>query len=130
MVEIVEFAVVGQFVLGQADANGVEGFAELLHAGIEVDAVEPDLDRRDAAPDPVQKPPAAHLVEHADLVDQPQRVIERQQVDHRAEAQLFRPLRDGREKDAGRRCVAERRVVVLGEVIAVKTGAVVRLDEL
>ena len=45
MVEIVELAVVGQFVLGQADADRVEGFAELLHAGIEVDAVEPNLDR-------------------------------------------------------------------------------------
>jgi hypothetical protein len=29
------------------------------------------LDRRDAAPDPELEPPAAQVVEHADLFDQP-----------------------------------------------------------
>ena len=87
MVEIVEFAVIGQLVLGQADADDLEGFAELRRPGGEIDAVKPDLDRRDAAPDAVHKAPAAHLVEHADFVDQPQRMVERQQIHHRAKAQ-------------------------------------------
>src|SRR5205823_4922237 len=34
------------------------------------------------------------------------------------------------QEDAGRRCVAERGVVVLGQVIAVEAGLVVSLDEL
>ena len=129
MVEIVVLAVIGQLVLGQADADDLEGLAELLHAGSEIDAVEPDLDRRDAAPDAVQKPPAAHLVEHADFVDQPQRMIERQQVHHRPELQVLGALRDGGQKHARRRRVAERRVVVLGEMIAVEPGAVIGLDQ-
>ncbi len=103
MVEIVEFAVKGQFVFGQAEPDHLERLAELCGPLGEVDAVEPDFDRRDAAPDPVQKTAAAHLVEHADLVDQPQRMVERQQVDHRAEAQLPGALRQRRQKDAGGR---------------------------
>ncbi len=71
----------------------------------------------------------AHLVEHADLVDQPQRVVERQQVDHRPEAKPLGALRNGGQEQAGRRRIAERRVVVLGEVIAVEAGAVVCLDQ-
>ena len=128
-VEIVILAVKGQLVLGQADAGDLECLAELLRAGREIDAVKPDLDRRDAAPDAVQKTPLAHLVEHADFVDQPQRVVERQQIDHRAEFEVLRALRDGGEKDARRRRVAERRVVVLREVIGVEPGAIIGLDQ-
>jgi hypothetical protein len=130
MVEIIELAVIGQLVFGQADADDVESLAEALHAGLEVDAVEPDLDRRDAAADAIEKSAAAHLVEHADLVDQPQRVVERQQIDHRSEFEPLRALRDRRQEDAGRRRIAERGVVVLGQVVAVKTGPVIGLNEL
>jgi len=93
--------VIGQLVLGQANSDDVEGFAELLHSGVEIDIVEADFDRRDAATHSVEKPPAAHLVEHADLINQPKRMIERQEVDHRPEAQLPGPLRDGRQENAG-----------------------------
>ena len=121
---------IGQLIFGQTDTDGVEGFAELLHAGIELDTVEPDLDRRDAAADAIEKPPAAHLVEHADLIDQPQRMIERQQIHHRAEFEPLGALRDRRQKDAGRGRVAEGGVMVLGEVVAIEPGPIVRLDEL
>ena len=130
MVEIVELPVIGQLVLGQPDADRIKGFAELRRAGGEIDAVKPDLDRRDAAPDPIHKAPAAHLVEHADFVDQPQRMIERQQIDHRPEPQLPGPLGHGGEKHARRRRVAERRVVVLGQMVAIEPGAIIGLDQL
>ena len=120
----------GQPILGQPAADDLKGLTELLGSGGEVDAVEPDLDRRNAAPHPIQKAPAAHLVEHADLIDQPQRVIERQQIDHRPKAQLPGPLRDGGQEHSGRRCIAERRVVVFGEMIAIETRTVVGLNKL
>src|SRR4029077_19759267 len=64
-----------------------------------------------------------------DLVDQPQRVVERQQVDHRPESEAFGALCHRRQEQAGRRRVAAWRVVVLGQVIAVEAGAVVGLDQ-
>src|SRR5262245_6039972 len=57
-------------------------------------------------------------------------MIERQQIDHRPKTQLLGPLRDGRQKDSRRWRIAEGRVVVLGQVIAVEPGAIVGLDEL
>jgi hypothetical protein len=129
MVEIVEFPVKGQLVLGQANADRLVGLAELLHPGFEIDAVEADLDRRDAAADPVQKAAVAQLVEHTDLIDQPKWVVERQEVNHRAKFEPFGALRDRRKKHARRRRVAQRRVVMLGEVVGVKPEAVVSLDQ-
>src|ERR1700730_15879851 len=41
-----------------------------------------------------------------------------------------RPLGDSRQKDAGGRGIAERGVVVLGEMVAVKPRAIVSLDKL
>src|SRR5205085_11377773 len=96
----------------------------------EIDAVEADLDRRDAAPDTVEKTAARHLVEHADFVNEAQRMIERQKVHHRPETELLRALRDGRQKDARRRRVTQRRIMMLGQVIAVEAGPVIGLDQL
>ncbi len=130
MVEIVELPVIGQLVLGQPDADRIEGFAELRRAGGEIDAVKPDLDRRDATPDPIHKAPAAHLVEHADLVDQPQRMIERQQIDHRPKAQLPGPLRHGGQET--RLATAHNRAACCGARPdgSVEPGAIICLDQL
>ena len=54
-----------------------------------VEAVGPGLERRHAAADAELEAPAAHLIEHADFLDQAQRMIERQQIDQRAEAQCL-----------------------------------------
>jgi hypothetical protein len=45
MIEIVEFTVKSQLVLGQADADSLERLAELRGAGGEIDAVKADLNR-------------------------------------------------------------------------------------
>ncbi len=78
---------------------------------------------------PSFEPPAAQLIEHADFLDQAQRMIERQQINQRAEAQLFGALRQPGEENSGRSRAADRRAVMLGEVIAVKAGTVVSLGE-
>src|SRR5579871_5725510 len=56
-------------------------------------------------------------------------MVERQQIHHRPEFEFFGALRNGGEKHAGRGRIAERRVVMLGQVIAIEAGAVIGLDE-
>jgi len=73
--------------------------------------------------------PAAQLVEHADFFDQPQRMIERQQINQRAEAQLFGALRQRGEENSRRSRAADRRAVMLGEMIGVEARAVVSLGK-
>src|SRR4029077_12694751 len=65
-----------------------------------------------------------------DLFGEPKRMIKRERVHERAEAQALRPLRDGGEKDARRRRHAERRRVVLSEMIGMEARAIISLDEL
>ena len=96
----------------------------------EVEAVGLGLERRHAAADAELEAPAAHLIEHADFLDQAQRMIERQQIDQRAEAQRLGALRHRREEQPGRGGAAERRRMVLGEMIAVEAGAVIGFDQL
>ena len=97
---------------------------------IRVDAVIGGLDRRDAAPDAEIEASAAELVEHADFLDDPQRMMERKRVDQRAEAQRLRALGDRGQEYAGRGGEPERRRVVLGGVIRVEAAAIVGLDQL
>ena len=47
------------------------------------------------------QPPAAHLVEHADLFDEPERMVERQRIDQRAEAKPPGPLGHRGQEHAG-----------------------------
>jgi hypothetical protein len=128
VLEAVEFALEGENVGGQpllddAHASG------LARAVGRVDAEKADLDRRHAAPDAHLQAPAAHLVEHADLLDQPQRVVERQEIDQRPEPEPLRALRHGSHEQAGRGGEAQRRAVVLGQMIGVEAVPVVGLGQ-
>ncbi len=57
-------------------------------------------------------------------------MIEVHRVDQRPEAQLLGTLRDGGEEDAGRGRHAERRRMMLGQVIGVKARLLIQLDQL
>jgi hypothetical protein len=100
----------------------------LRHGAIGILAVAAALERRDSASDAEIEAPAAHLVEHADLLRQTQRIVERQAIHHRTEAQPLRALADARQEHAGRRRHAERREVMLGDMIAVESQSVVSFD--
>jgi hypothetical protein len=56
-------------------------------------------------------------------------MMQRQRIDQRSETKLSRSLRDRRKKDAGRGRHAERREMMLGQVIGEKAGAIVGLDD-
>ncbi len=89
-----------------------------------------ELGRRRAAPESDLDAAAAHMIEHAELLDHAQRVIERQRIDHRPEAQPFRALRDRGHEDAGARRHAEGRRVMLGDVVAEEAEPIIGLDDL
>ena len=87
-------------------------------------AEQPVLEGRDPAPDPEVEPPARELVEHADLLDKADRVMERQARDEHPEPQALGLPRDGGEEDASATASPKRVAVVLGEVVAAKAGRV------
>ena len=95
----------------------------------EVEPIGRRLIHRDAAADPELEAAAAQLIDHANLFDQAERVVKRQQIDQRAETQFRRALRQRREDQRGGGGGAEWRRVVLGDVIAVEAGAIVGLGD-
>ena len=95
----------------------------------EVEPVGGGLKHRNAAADAELEAAAAQLIDHADLFDQAERMIERQQIDQRPEAQFRRALRQRCEDQRRRGGGAERRRVMFGDVIAVEAGAIVSLGD-
>jgi hypothetical protein len=121
---------VGQALGRQRGEDDVATLEEALARLLLGEPVEAQFDRRDPAADAEVEAAAAEVIEHADLLGQPQRVVLRERVDQRAEPQTLAVLRGGGEKDARRRREAERRPVVLGKVVAVETAAIVGADQL
>src|SRR5205823_3752696 len=120
VLEAIELTLEIKHAILQAAHQHVERLDEHLPELVGIDAVVADLDRRNALADAKLEAPAAHLVEYADFLDQPDRVIERQRVDERAEGQAFGALRHGRQEYARGGRHAERRRVMLGYLIAVE----------
>ena len=113
----------------QALQHETQHFIEALCGGPGIDAEEGGLVGRGAAADAQLEAAAAHLVEHADLFGQAQRMIEAERIDQRAETERGGALGDGGEEQAGRGRHAERRAVMLGHMIGVETRPLVELDE-
>ena len=130
LVETIEFSRERQLIRREALEQHLECFVVHRLRLREIERVIRGLERRHAAADPELESSAAHLIEHADFLDQPQRMIERQQIDHRAEAEPGGALRQCRKENAGRRRAAERRAMMFGEVIGVKARAIISLGEL
>src|SRR5262249_50343584 len=129
VVNLVMLAFERQLVAGEALQDELEGLVINLSGLREVEAVSACLERRHAAPDPELEPPAAHLIEHADFLDQAQRMIERQEIDEGAEAQRLGALRHGREEQPGRGGAAERRRMMLGEGMAFDPARAMGFDQ-
>jgi hypothetical protein len=118
-----------EHVAGQPLEDHLEPLAiDLL--GLEMVEVEVrHLVRHDAAPHPEVEAPARQMIEHAHFLDEPQRVVERQAVHARPQADPSRPLGRRGEEDAGHRGEAERRGMVLGQVVRVEARRVVLLEQ-
>ena len=94
-----------------------------------IDSIKTQFRRRRAAPEADEQASAAQLVQHTDFLRQPQRVIERQRIDHRPEPQLLGAHGDSGQKNIGRRCHAKRGAMMLGQMIGVKASPVIGLDQ-
>ena len=87
------------------------------------------LGRLPAAADAELEAPAGELVEHADFLEQPHRMVQRQEVDQRAELDRRGMLRGGGEEHRRRRGHAQFGGVVFGQVIAVKAQLFIEFDQ-
>ena len=108
----------------QAGPDAVVGLEKNVTRIVVHDIVKFQLIGRHAAADADIEAAVAQMIEHADFLDQPQRRIERQQVDQRAEPQLLGLAGDGAKIDARHRNQIQRRGVVLGDMQAIKAGFV------
>src|SRR5262249_3081400 len=89
-----------------------------------------EVEGRGGAAEADVETPAAELVEHADFFDQPQRMVERHRPYQRPEPKTRGPFRHGGKKYARRRRHAQRRRVMLGEMVGVEPRAIVGLGDL
>src|SRR5436190_9442048 len=116
-----------EYLLGQPLNHQLDCLSIDLLRVLRIGAVVFKLDRRSAAPEAELQPSAAQLVQHADFLDQPQGMMERHRPHQRPEPQASRALGDSGKKHARRGRHAERRRMVLGDMIGVEPGAVVGL---
>src|SRR5262245_40638350 len=117
-------------LLRQAFEHELDGLAVDLLRLVRIGAVVLDLDRHGAAAEADLEPTAAQVIEHADFFEQPQRMVQRHRPYQWAESQPARALRDGGQEHAGRGRHAERRRMVLSEMIGVESRAIVGLCNL
>jgi hypothetical protein len=98
--------------------------------GLGIGLLTPEVRLHDAAaPHADLQAPVAQIVEHADLFDQSERMVQRQHVDARAEAQAASALRHGGKEDVLRRGQAvDGGRVVLGQMVGVEARGVEALD--
>jgi hypothetical protein len=115
--EVIVFAGVIDDVAGQCLEHDLGRLAVHLWRLRRVDRKSCNLDRRGAAAQPEFETAAAHVVEHHHFLGHPQRMVHRRDVEERPEAQPRRALCHRGQKDAGGGRHAERRRVMLGDVV-------------
>ena len=94
-------AVVVQHLAGETVEHDLERFVvEATDFGVR-DTKMADLECRDATPNTELETPPAQVIEHANLFDQPERSVERQNIDQRPEKDAAGALGDCGEEHAG-----------------------------
>jgi len=93
MSEIVKLAFEAELVGGEAFQEQLERLVIHRPGLRKIERVVRRLERRHAAADAKLEAPAAHLIEHADFLDQAQWMIEGEEINQRPEAELLRSLR-------------------------------------
>jgi hypothetical protein len=99
IVKVIKLAVMGQYIGTETAADQVQRFRMLLLTTSGVDAIKRNLDGGGALADSELEAAAAHVVKHADLFDQADRMIERQSIDERNQANTARALCDSGQQD-------------------------------
>jgi acetaldehyde dehydrogenase (acetylating) len=115
---------VAERVDGQRRMKAVIGIDKNIARLLVRDLVIAELERRHAAPDAHIEAAVAQVIEDADLLGQPQRRIQRQQIDERPEPHAPGRARNRGKIEARHRHKIERGGMVLGDVQAIDAGLV------
>ena len=117
-----------EFLVGPDSADDLEGFKEHLARLLLVDTESLELGRTQAAAEPHVEAPIGKVVEHRCLLCHEQRVPERQDVDHAAEADTASGPRRGGDQQIGRRHRRCRLKMMLEEPNLIDADAFGELD--
>ena len=120
---------IGERVRYEPGADAVERIDEDVARLLMLDLVIFQLERRYSAADAHFEATMAQVIEHADLLDQAQRRVEREQIDQRTEPHVPGRAGDRAEIDARNRNHVEGRGVMLRNVQAVDPRIVSRAGE-
>src|SRR5262249_21387016 len=123
--ETVMRAAMSQPFTAQAADDDLEGLVENLSRIHERNPVIGQLERRNATADADFQTAVAELIEHADLTYEPQGIVEREKINQRSQMDLPGTLRCCGQEDSRRWGHSERRRMMLGDVVAVKSCSVV-----
>jgi hypothetical protein len=91
----------------------------------ERDAIVRQFERRDTATHTQFESSIADVIQHTDLTDKPERVVEWQQKDQGTKMDATGALCGSGEEQSRRRCHSQRRGVMLGDVVAEEPCGVV-----
>src|SRR5713226_8652357 len=116
-----------EHLVGQAREHELGRFGVDVLCYLRIRPVIFELDGYGAAAEADFEATAAQLIEHANFLDQAERMVERHRPNQRPETKPLRPLRDGGEEDARRGSHSQRRRMMLGEMIGVEAGAIIGL---
>ena len=129
--EVVELRVLAADLAGgEGVADDAEDVDEAVLRLRPVAAEPVVLDRCDAATDTEVEAAVGEVVDHDHVFDDPHRVVQRQQLDHRAEADVLGDLRSSGDEHLLVRCHAQVGPVVLGEVETGEARFVGHLDQI
>src|SRR3984957_14815572 len=120
---------IGERVRYEPGADAVERIDEDVARLLMLDLVIFQLERRYSPADAHFEATMAQVIEHADLLDQAQRGVEREQIDQRTEPHVPGRAGDRAEIDARNRNHVEGRGVMLRNVQAVDPRIVSRAGE-
>ncbi len=120
----------GKPITGKALHQDLETFLEARVQLVRWHADAGMLDGLPALADAKLQPPATHPVEHGDFLEQPERKVERQEIDQRAESAASWYAGRGAARNSPRRGRhAELRRMMLGEMVAMEAQRLVALGE-
>ena len=115
VLEIVALALEAELLAGEGALQHLDSLVGQRHAARDRHAEAAELVRRVAHADAHLDPAAADIVEHREILGEPDRMVERQQADIAREAHMLGPRRHRRGDGNPRRQVAVVDEVMLGE---------------
>src|SRR5262247_3788997 len=116
--------------LGEALYNQLQSFHVDLLRFCRIESIKGSFSGRGATAKADLQPSTAHLIKHTDFLDQPNRMVKRQRIYQGAKTKSLRALPHGSQEYAGRRCHAEGRRVMLGNMIGIEAYLIISLDKL